>query len=646
MRCIPQRSVMNEHIFQPGKIGHLELKNRIVYSAMTFEQKHLRGNLWENEIESLVYKAKQEHSPGLITFPGNLPSPTEKNGLNGHMYIYDDVTMLAASKAVKRVKINGCKTMVQCGGGKVHGNIAPSDMVNNSGKPMRAMTVGEIQGFIEEAAHGARLCADAGFDALEVHAGTGKILSQFLSPYVNQRTDQYGGSVYNRTRIIIEMLQEMRKQVGNEVVFSMKLTVDDLAGYLTIEEGKEIAKYLAPYLDAVQPSTGFNEFKWTITPAYFYNPAYMLELTQAVKEVVDIPVIAVGKLGNPAVANRVLSEGKADFISLGRPLYADPLWLNKVANGEEDKIIQCLACVNCMEGEKRQEIHPTHRVCTVNPTILREEEFCNLEMVEEQDKKKILVVGGGLAGMEASATLAQRGHEVTLCEKSDHLGGQWVIAAHDKEKFEYRTHIPRKTQEMIDSGVKIEYNVAVDKEYLEKFQPDAVVLATGAVPRSLPINNPNVKFNVVQGNDVIMDKAEVGERVVVIGARFIGMECADKLAQQGKHVSIVDMQDIGKGTNPRISGIYRNRMVEHGVYMYPCCPVRRFSDSGVEITHMNLPLLLKADTVVLAVGTVPVTDLKDVLSEMKIRTFTIGDCRGIGDALIAIRDGAEIARLI
>ena len=361
--------MMIEHLLQPGQIGNLKLKNRIIYSAMSFNLNHHQGYLYDSEINSLVYRAKQEYSPGLINFPGMNTCPPSKTGKNIHHTVYNDETMLAVSKAVEKVRINGCKVMTQCGGGKSNPGLGPSDMVNtNTGTPIRQMTVGEIQGYIEEVVKSAKLCAEAGFDALEIHASTGKFLSLFLSPYTNHRTDQYGGSVYNRARIVMELLQEMRKAVGESVALTTRLTVDDLAGYLTIDDGIEIAKYLAPYLDAIQPSTGFNEFKWTVTPAYFFKKGYMLDYTQAIKEHVDIPVIAMGKLGNPALAEQVVASGKADFVCLGRPLFVDPEWITKAAKGEEKEILQCIGCVNCFMENDRREIYPPQRACTLNPS--------------------------------------------------------------------------------------------------------------------------------------------------------------------------------------------------------------------------------------------------------------------------------------
>jgi len=645
-----KRDNMIENLLKKGYIGNLELPNRIIYSAMSFDVSHHNGLLHDREVDSLIYRAKQEYAPGVISFPSIETEPPLKGSSNASPSIYDERTMLAAAKAVKRVKEYGAKVMVQCGGGYANPGLGPSDRVSFNGKAIRAMTEDEIAQYVQSMADTAQLRVDAGFDILEIHACTGKFLSTFLSPYTNKRTDKYGGNTFNRARIVIEILQAIRQRVGEDIPMVIRLGVDDLMGDrgLTIDEGKQIAQYIAPYVDAIHPSVGLNEYKWTITPAYFYKAGYVLPYTKAVKESLEeisakCAIVAMGKLGEPQLAEQVVANNIGDFVSLGRPLFADPQWINKAVKGDNRKIIKCIGCVNCFMENDRWEIFPPQRSCTVNPANLREEEFYNLTISD--NPQKVLVIGGGLAGMEAASTLAKRGHDVTLCEKSDECGGQWIIASQGEDKGDYRVLIPQKIDELKESGVKVCLQTEVDKDFIAQFKPDRVILATGAIPKALPITEDMGDVNVVQGNDVIMGKAKVGQRVVVIGGRFVGMEAAIILAKQGKHVSIVDMEDIAKGTNPRISGVYRNELVENGVYLYPNSPIRSINKYGVEVNHLHLPLLLPADTVVMAIGTKPVNDLGKVLEEMNIRYVAVGDCKRIGDALLAIRDGAEAGRL-
>jgi NADPH-dependent 2,4-dienoyl-CoA reductase/sulfur reductase-like enzyme len=258
-----------------------------------------------------------------------------------------------------------------------------------------------------------------------------------------------------------------------------------------------------------------------------------------------------------------------------------------------------------------------------------------------------MVIGGGLAGMEAARTLAERGHYVHLYEKNDHLGGQWVPSSRPDYKTDYRTFIPYLVKGLEKNDVKISLSIHVTKNLLEKEKPEVVVLATGAAPRELNVDKPlEGGPEIVQGVDVIMGKEVIGNRIVVIGGRYIGMEVAEELSMRGKNVSIVEAFALGHGTNVRLKGYMLNRLAECGVRIYDNSPVLRISTSGVDIANNGIMLSLKADTVVLAVGTQPVNDLGHALERLGIEFHTIGDCSMIGDALDAIADGAEIGRAI
>ena len=368
----------------------------------------------------------------------------------------------------------------------------------------------------------------------------------------------------------------------------------------------------------------------------------MLDATAAVKAVCDIPVIAMSKLGEPALAEKTLEEGKADFICLGRPLLTDVRWLEKASAGDFASIRRCIGCLNCFTFNERQEIQPPRVSCTVNPELLREPSYDTL--IPSTSPRHIVVVGGGLAGMECSRVLAGRGHKVTLLEKNAELGGQWIIASHSPHKNEEKTLIPWLRRELDKAGVDVRLNHEANVKSIAALDPDDIVIATGAEPKYLPLDVPAGGPNIVQGNDVIMDRAKVGHRVVIIGGRYIGMECAVKLAKAGHHVSVVDAVEIGHGTNPRILGIYRNEMVENDVFLFPNSPVLRFMDYGVDIAHLNSMLSLKADTIVLAVGTRPVNGLASELEQAGFSFHLIGDCKRIGDALYAMRDGADMGR--
>lgn len=643
---VEEVSIMSIHkLLEPGSIGTMQLKNRIIYSSMDLRSTDGKGHMSPEAVESVVYHA--EHGPGLVHFPGVFAwsIPDVPFGLT--LSLGDDSFIPPLKEAVRRVHAAGAKAVQQLyarGTRTSNGaeTIGPSAMrFGFDSNATRELSLEEIQQYVEWFGDAALRVKKADFDAVEIHACTGKLIHMFLSPYSNHRTDAYGGSTEKRARFLIEVLQNVRKKVGADFPVIVRLGVDDMfAQGLHITESLEIVRFIEPYLDALQVSGGSQEHIWNISCSYFYEHGYLLPFVKAVRKVTKKPLIAMGKLGEPALAEQVIADGIADFVNLGRPLLVDPFWIEKAQRGEEAAIKRCIGCLNCFTFNSRTEIVPPHSCCTVNPGVLRERAY--EKPVPTEKPQKILVAGGGLAGMEAAAILAQRGHCVTICEKSAHLGGQWRVAAHSSHKGDYRTLIPAMQQDLKAAGVQIRLQTEVDQRLLLEQQPDLVVLATGAVPRTLPHQCSVHGPNVVQGNDVIMDQAEVGDRVVIIGGRYIGAEVAVKLSAQGKKVALVDQTEIGKGTNPRIIGIYRNQMVEQGVYLYPNCPVLSIHDGGVNISHLGSLLTLSADTVVLAVGTVPAQDLVVTLDALGISYHSIGDCKRIGDALYAIRDGAEL----
>ncbi len=643
---------MIDHLLQPGYFGKLKVKNRIIYPGMTFKLGDNKGHLTQPEVDSMVYRAKQEHGPAIITFPGlNESMFGEVKAVN----INSDEAMYALAKQIEQVKINDTKTMAILGVLGIK-NSDYSGECNLGASTLKypfstvEMSKYEIATFIEKFAQISRRSKEAGFDAVRIQTGVPKkAIDMFLSPYTNKRTDEYGGDLFNRTRFLREILTAVREQIGEEMPIMLEIRMQELVkNGFSLEEGMELIKVLTPYVDVLEPTAGRNIKGCALggLEAYYAPAGVYMPYVKAVKEAVgDKSVIATVKMGIPELADRVIANGDADFVSLGRPLFVDPQWINKAAKGEGKKILKCIGCMNCFTETTRKEISPScHRACTVNPANLREEEYYNPQLAKEA--KKILVVGGGLAGIEAAITLDKRGHNVTLCEKENALGGQWLVASHGEDKGDYRTLLPYKERELAEGNVDVKLGEKVDKAFLQQFAPDIVVLASGAVPKELKFDLPMGEVNIVQGNDVLMNKAQVGERVVVIGGRYIGMEVACKLAKEGKKVSLVDMNEIGNGTNKILFDYSIRDLVEKGVYLYPNCQVMGFSSYGVDILYQVSLLTLPADTIVLAIGTKPENSLKSDLEELSIPYCMIGDCKRIGDALYAIRDGAEIGHIL
>ena len=635
---------MIEGLLKPGTIGKIQLNNRIIYSGVTFKVGDNHGHLTSAEVDSMAYRAKQEYAPGLITFPGLNDSMFETiRAVN----INTDEAMYVLQEQLQKIKINGVKAMAILG---VLGTNNKEGYCLGASNlkfpiPIKEMSHGQIKEYIKRMGVLAKRTETAGFDAIRIQTGTPKkMLTYFVSPYSNHRTDDYGGSLENRCRLVKEVLEEIRSVVGDRLAIILELRMEEVwKEGINLDESLKMFEILAPYIDALEPSIGkYGELLDGVGP-YFEPYGEIVKVAREIRSInKDMPIIASGKMGNPQLANDAVSKGIIDFVGLARPLLADPEWITKMATEREDEITKCIGCLNCFTEKKRDKIYPAHhRACTVNPANLREETFYKLSPTE--NPKNILVVGGGLAGMEAAITLSKRGHNVTLCEVNSELGGQWIVASHAPEKSDYRSLLITKKRQITESNIEVQLNTSVTKEFLVDKKPDFVVMATGASPRAFVTKPPSV-LQVVQGNDIIMDNTETGKNVV--GGRYIGLECAAKLAKQGKTVSVVDMTSFGTGATTELIQHYLKILIDHHVCFYENCPLSRLLEDGVEIMHSTGLLFLNADTVVLALGTVSNNELENDLKALDVPYCKIGDCKEIGDALDAIRDGAEIGREI
>ena len=625
-------------LFAPGKIGSLELRNRIVMGAILTRYADTDGNLTDRHIAYFVERAKG--GTALITTDGISPFFEGRQRPN-QACIYDDRYIPRMRELAGAVHAHGAKLSVQLmhGGYRVSESglptakpIGPSARVHFlTGVASPEATKEDIAYLVEGYAQAAYRCKQAGCDAVEMHAAHGYLGNQFLSPHTNKRTDEYGGSVENRCRFVVEIVQRIKQLCGADFPVIIKMNADDqIDGGITIEDAKEQAKILAAAgYDALLPSCGVREtMDWQVKPYVGDIPAF-IDLPAALKQVVDIPVIAVSRIKTPALAERVLEEGKADFICIARALIADPYWPQKALEGRSNEIAICIGENHgCMDRDTTKYPSVT---CTINPAVGREEEF---RLRPATSSKQVVVLGGGLGGMRAAATLAERGHQVTLHEDSSRLGGEWNGLAN--QRTELRSIVNHLRQQMERHGVAVKLNSTMGVDDLRREQPDAVVVA--ARPRPLVPEVPGAdRPNVVQANHVLLGVAETGPRAAVLGSTFIGAETALALARQGKAVSLIATDKMCGEIGYVMRMALLRELVQSGVRLFDYCIISRIAADHVLVNHDKEFLPVPADTVVLAVGYEHDLALARELEAAHMAVYTVPDSYDPQSAQEAIR---------
>ena len=414
----------------------------------------------------------------------------------------------------------------------------PSDTVRADGVEVKALTKELIDDIVASYGKVAGMAKRAGFEMLMVHGGHGWLLNQFLSPYFNKRTDEYGGSLENRCRLAIEVLQSVREAVGARFPIEFRLSGSELfdGGY-DLDEGCRIAEILEPYINLLHVSAGTYQRGFGNThPSMFRPHGCNVYLAEEIKKHVKIPVATLGGLSDPEQMEEIVASGKADIVYMARALLADPFLPQKVTEGKPEEIVTCLRCFTCMA----ERAATSTRRCTVNPLIGREIE--GNEVYPAPVKKKVLVAGGGPGGLYAAYTAARRGHKVILCEKENELGG--ILKSEQAIPFKYEMYKLTETYARFarNAGVEIRLNTKVNAAYVENEQPDALIIAVGSTPFV-----PNIKGihgdNVVIVNNYYLEKDKVGDSVVVLGGGLAGCECAVHLGMEGKKVELVEMLD-------------------------------------------------------------------------------------------------------
>lgn len=642
-------------LFESGRIGRLAIKNRIVMAAMGTGFIEPDGRLSRRAMDYYIARAKG--GVGLILTSAARTRQIEQLScapLVGDLVLDSRIYVDALAELADSIHDYGAKVGVQITAGqgrnvraeivKSGGAVAPSPLPCFVDPTImaRELTTEEVENLVQGLEFAAEIANAAGVDAIELNCHSGYLFDEFQTSLWNKRTDKYGGDLESRLRFVLEVIERMKKVAGAEFPIIVKFGVTHyLEGGRGVEEGLEIARILeAAGVDALDIDAGCYETMYWGLPPTTQPPGCLIHLAEMVKKVVNIPVIAVGKLGLPELAERVLQEGKADFIALGRPLLADPEWANKVKEERQEEI---RPCIGDHEGCLGRFFAGKSISCTVNPMAGMEREFA---ITPAERKKAVLVVGGGPGGMEAGIVAALRGHNVTLLEKCDALGGNLMPASIPDFKQEYRSLLEYLSTQIRKVGVNIRLETEATPELIQEMKPQTVIIATGATPIIPEI--PGVeKETVITAVDLLLAKKKTGASAIVLGGGLVGCETALYLAQKGKRVMVVEILDsvMRDMVTPNRMHLLK-LLADANVEILTETTVLEITDGGVNIIDKcGKASALEADTVVLALGLK--SDGRLLEASYKVpKVYGIGDCMKPRKTINAIHEGFRISRLL
>jgi len=644
-----------KRLFEPIEVGSIELKNRVVMVAANTNG---GDGEWIGERIKAFYEERAKGGVGLIIAGMFSTVPIYPGWGPRHLGIYDDRFIPGLRELVEVVHRGGAKIAAQlqvaglpperegapirlssAGGTWEAEKGLPVELVGPSQIPVsatrgrdrqRSLTVAEIGELMDYTAEGARRVREAGFDAVDLRCGVGSLLSQFISPLTNKRTDKYGGDLENRMRFVTEVIAGIKRKAGEDYTLLCRISGSDFVeGGHTLEDNQKVAALLEKAgISAIHVAGG-----WFTSPRTFFQMSVprgaLVYLAEGIKKAVTIPVMAGNRINDPLLAEQILAEGKADLIAMVRPLIADPEFVNKAQQGRFEDIRKCIACCRCFD----MAVTGSPVKCTVNPQAIREIEY---RVEPAQKPKRIFVIGGGPAGMEAARVAAMRGHEVTLFERKDRLGGHLLVASAAPYKEEIEDLIIHLVRQVEKEGVRVRTGEEVTAKTIEEEKPEAVVVATGATPIIPAI--PGAKgSNMVTATEILAGEKEVAERVVIVGGGMVGCETAEFLVRKGKKVTIVEMlRRIATDLTPSYRWVVLQRLRDAGVRMETKATVREITKEGVWVDREGQSELIEGDTVVLAVGLQPSRQLAERLEGKVKELYFIGDCveaRLIGEAL-------------
>jgi 2,4-dienoyl-CoA reductase-like NADH-dependent reductase (Old Yellow Enzyme family)/thioredoxin reductase len=631
-------------LFRPFRIGKLEIHNRIVMPPMATNFADGDGSVNDRHIAYYVRRAQGGAGYLTIEHTGIL----KEGRASANMALIDSDERIppfkklveaihqAEGKVVIQINHAGRQTSASVTGSPI---VAPSAIPCPVRKEMpRALSVPEIQQIVQAFVRAAGRVKEAGADGVEIHMAHGYLLDQFLSPFSNRRDDDYGGDPSRRLRMPLEVLRAVRNQVGPDFPVICRLSADEyVEGGLKLEDSKEIARALEKNgADALHVSACIAASVYLNHPPYYVAEGVFVHLAQGIKSVVAIPVIAVGRIRTPEMADQILAEKKADLVSMGRALIADPALPLKALQGKTQEIIPCISCNRCISSIRKGALQ-----CAVNPETGREE-FCKLQKADRP--KKVWVIGGGPSGIKSAEIAALRGHQVTLYERKQELGGQFLLAAIPPGKQvlgDFTSYLIRRLKQL---PVRIVLGKSFTPDLLKEEQPDVAIVATGAEPFHPSVEGIQ-EARVFSVEDALLHAAQIGQRVLVLGGGGIGAEVADHLSEMGKEVTLVEMKEaIALDLVVHLQHFLNKRLRDKGVRILTSTRAVRFEKQSLWVEDSQgtreLPVF---DSVVTSLGSKANDELVPILEGKVPAVYVVGDASKPREVMEAVSEGEEVA---
>jgi amino acid adenylation domain-containing protein len=642
-----------QKLSEPAMIGRMQLKNRMIMAPMECGFGSTEGAVTQQMLD--YYEERARGGVGLVVTEATcVDAPVGRLAARQNL-IHDDryiagLTQLAA--AIQRHQAKAALQLFHAGrraSAQITGQqpVAPSSVGNHWGEKPRELSSAEITQIVTRFADGAARARQAGFDAVEIHAAHGYLISQFLSPLYNQRQDQYGGSIENRARLLIEIITAIKERVGRDFpvwcrLSAMEYVVDGsiapAEGGITLAETQHVAQ-LAEQVGADAIHVSASNIGQVRMHPMAWPAGVMVPLAEAIKQAVSIPVIAVGRIA-PDLAEQALQAGQADFIAFGRALIADPNLPLKLTSGRAQEITPCIYCWTCLETVS----NPGGATCPVNARFGKERQY---QLQPAAQPKRVVVVGGGLSGMETARVAALRGHNVTLFEQADELGGQARLTTQPEiyhaTVMTYRDHL---AQQLANLGVTVRLRERFTPELIDQLQPDAIVLANGAHMALPKLPGLQAKHSLTASD--VLAGAATGARVVVVGAEPTGCATALRLATQGKHVTLVsDNHQLITTIGPSMADALLREVAAKGVLIRTGTTCEAITAEGITVSNKRGERrVIAADTIVFAGVAQPNSALRAALEATGTPVFQVGDSAAPGNIGAAVDDGYRAALAI